>query len=106
MRGGNEGKGFPGGSVECRRCRIDPWVRKIPWRGAWQLTAVFWPGESHGQRSLAGYSAYGRKESDTTEVTQATREKHRGVTGGLLALILLSGVGGGGEACLPAAPTP
>ena len=35
----------------------------------WQPTPVFWPGESHGQRSLAGYSPWGRTESDTTEVT-------------------------------------
>ena len=31
-----------------------PWVRKIPWRRAWQPTPVFLPGESHGQRSLVG----------------------------------------------------
>ena len=30
-------------------------------------TPVFWPGESHGQRSLAGYSPRGRKELDMTE---------------------------------------
>ena len=30
--------------------------RKIPWRKAWQPTPVFLPGESHGQRSLAGYN--------------------------------------------------
>ena len=35
-----------------RRCRFDPWVRKIPW----QPTPVFLPGEFHGQRSLVGYS--------------------------------------------------
>ena len=46
-----------------------PWLGKIPWRRAWQLTPVFFPGESHGQRSLAGYSPQGRKESDTTEET-------------------------------------
>ena len=40
---------------------------KIPWRRAWQPTLVFLPGESHGQRSLAGYSPWGRKESDRTE---------------------------------------
>ena len=34
-------------------------------------TAVSWPGESHGQRSLAGYSPWGHKESDTTKHTQA-----------------------------------
>ena len=38
-----------------------------PWRRKWQPTAVFLPGESHGQKSLVGYSARGRKESDTTE---------------------------------------
>ena len=34
---------------------MDPWVRKIPWQRAWQPTPVFLSGESHGQRSLAGY---------------------------------------------------
>jgi len=33
-----------------------PWVRKTPWRRAWQPTPVFLPGKSHGQRSLAVYS--------------------------------------------------
>ena len=46
---------------------FDPWVGKIPWRRAWQLTPIFLPGEFHGQRSLAGYSPSGCKESDTTE---------------------------------------
>ena len=44
-----------------------PWVGKIPWRRKWQPTPVFLPGESHGRRSLVGYSPRGRKESDTTE---------------------------------------
>ena len=50
-------------------CRIgfDPWVGTIPWRKEWQPTPVFLPGESHGQRSLAGYSPWGHKESDRTE---------------------------------------
>jgi len=52
---------------ECRRPGFDPRVGKIPWRREWQHTPVFLPGESHGQRSLAGYSPWGRKESDTTE---------------------------------------
>ena len=34
------------------------WVGKIPWRRKWQPTLVFLPGESHGQRSLAGYSPW------------------------------------------------
>ena len=44
-----------------------PWVVKIPWRRKWESTPVFLPGQSHGQRSLAGYSPWGRKELDTTE---------------------------------------
>ena len=35
------------------------WVRKIPWRRAWQPTSVFLPGESHGQRSLVGSQSMG-----------------------------------------------
>ena len=59
-------------ACQCRRRkrhRFDPWVRKIPWRRKWQPTVVFLPGKSHGQRSLAGYSAWGYKESDMTEHT-------------------------------------
>ena len=50
-----------------RRHEFNPSVGKIPWRRKWQLTLVFLPGESHGQRSLTGYSSWGHKESDTTE---------------------------------------
>ena len=55
---------------QCRRRRrpgFNPWVRKIPWSRKRQPTPVFLPGESFEQRSLAGYSPWGRKESDTTE---------------------------------------
>ena len=53
--------GFPGSSAgknliavqERQEMRV-PWVGKIPWSGAGQPTAVFLPGESHGQRNLAG----------------------------------------------------
>ena len=41
---------------KCKRHKFDLWVRKIPWRRAWQPTPVFLPGEPHGQRSLEGYS--------------------------------------------------
>ena len=50
-----------------RRPGLNRWVGKIPWRRKWQPTPVSLPGESHGQRSLVGYSPWGRKESDTTE---------------------------------------
>ena len=46
---------------------FDPWVGKIPWGRKWQPTPVFLPGESQGQRSLADYSPWGHKESETTE---------------------------------------
>ena len=46
-----------------------PWVGKFPWIRAWQPTSVFLPGEFQGQRGLAGYSSWGLKELDTTEVT-------------------------------------
>ena len=48
----------------------DPWGGKIPWSRKWQPTPVFLPGKSHGQRSLVGYSPWGRRESDTTEATE------------------------------------
>ena len=51
----------------CRRCGFGPWVGKVPWSRKWQPTPVFMPRRSHGQRSLVGYSPWGRKESDTTE---------------------------------------
>ena len=41
---------------------------KITLRRAWQPTPVFFPGQYHGQRNLAGYSSWGHKELDTTEV--------------------------------------
>ena len=53
--------------LRCRRPGFKPWVGKIPWRREWQPTPVSLPGESQGQRSLAGCSPWGRKESDTTE---------------------------------------
>ena len=71
-------RGFPGGtsgkepSCQCRKCkrlRFDFWVGKIPWRRAQKPTPVFLPGESHRQRSLAGYSPEGCKELGKTEAT-------------------------------------
>ena len=46
---------------------------RYSWRRAWQPSPVFLPGESHGQRSLAGHGPWGRKESDTTEATKQAR---------------------------------
>ena len=61
LLGCSDGKGP---ACTCRRCRFDPWVGKIPWRRKWQPTPVFLPGESHGQRSMMGYSPWGHKEAE------------------------------------------
>ena len=67
---------FPGGTsgkeptCQCRRPVFDLWVGKIPWRSKGQPTPVFLPGESHGQRNLVGYSPWGCKESDMTDIAQ------------------------------------
>ena len=53
--------------LQCGKPRFDPWVGKMPWKRKWQPTPVFLPGESHGCRSLEGYSPRGRKELDPTE---------------------------------------
>ena len=65
--------------------------RSSPWRRKWQPTPIFLPGESHGQRSLAGYSSWSSKESDTTEATKhSTEHKVRHMMFLLLCLTSLS----------------
>ena len=59
-------------SLVAQRLKNPPAIRKcgfekIPWGREWQPTPIFSPGESHGQRSLVGYSSRGCKESDMTE---------------------------------------
>jgi len=48
----------------------NPGLGRSLWSRKWQATPVFLPGESHGQRRLAGYSPWGHKELATTEYTQ------------------------------------
>ena len=64
--GGSDGKSI---CPQCRRPGFNPWVGKTSWRRKWQPTPVFLPGKSHGWRSLVGYSSWGRKGSDTTDLT-------------------------------------
>ena len=69
--------GFPGGTGgnppasagDIRDIGSIPESGRFPWRRAWQPTPVFFPEESHGQRSLAGYSPWDRQEWDKTEAT-------------------------------------
>ena len=49
-----------------RETWVDPWVRKILWRGNGKPTPVFLPGESPWTEE-PGYSPWGRKDSDMTE---------------------------------------
>ena len=62
-------KDTPANAGDIRDVGFDPWVGKLSWRRVQQPTPVFLPGESHGQRSLAGYHPWGHKESDKTEAT-------------------------------------
>ena len=47
------------------------------WRGKWQPTPVFLPGESQGQGSLVGCHLWGRTESDTTEAMQQQQQQQQ-----------------------------
>ena len=60
---------LPAKAGDSRDGEFDPWVGKIPWTRKWQPTPVFLPGKFHVQRSLAGYSPWGHKESDMSEHT-------------------------------------
>ena len=53
-----------------------PGLGRSPWRREWLPSPVFLPGESHGQRSLAGCSPWGHKESDTTKGLTLSLFKH------------------------------
>ena len=52
---------------------FSPWGGNITWRRARQPILGFLPGESLGQRSLAGYSPWGHKELGMTKVTEHAR---------------------------------
>ena len=47
-----------GSACQCRRRGFNPWAWKIPWRRKWLPTPVFLPRQSHGRRSLAGFSPW------------------------------------------------
>ena len=60
-------KNLPANAGDIRDVGSIPGSGRFPWRREWQPTPAFLPGESHGQKSLVGYSPRGHKESDTTE---------------------------------------
>ena len=53
--GGTSGKELRANAGDLKRLGFHPWGGKIPWRRAWQPTPVFLPGDSHGQRNMAGF---------------------------------------------------
>ena len=59
----------------------EAWVRSLgqedPWRNKWHPTPVFFPGESHGWRSLVGCCLWGHTESDMTEATQQQQQLNK-----------------------------
>ena len=61
-------------AYQCRRCRFDPWVRKIPWRRKWYSIPVFLPGKSHGHRSFMGLVNRVTKELGMTEPLNNNKE--------------------------------
>ena len=61
--------------LQYRRPGFEPRVGKIPWRREWLPTPMFLPGESHGQRSLAGYSSWGCKDVRHNWMTKHTHNK-------------------------------
>ena len=62
-------KNLPAKAGGARHRGSIPGSGRFPWRKAWQPTPVLLPKESHGQRSLAGYSPEGHEELDLTEAT-------------------------------------
>ena len=66
-------------ACQCKRLRrrgFSAQAGKILWNRKWQPTPVFLPGESHGQRSLLGYSPWGCKQLDMTKHTHSHTHTH------------------------------
>ena len=61
--------------LQRRRRGSNLWVGMIPWKRKWQPTPVFLPGKSHGQRSLAGSSPWGRKRVRHDLATKQWKER-------------------------------
>ena len=99
--GGTSGKES---TCQSKRHGFSPQVGKIPWRRKQQPTAIFLPGESHGWRSLAGYSPGGGKESDTTEYQSSPQRDILGQGPFLWVHVSCAAwVEGKGYVCAPAA---
>ena len=61
---------------EMQKTQVQSLGQEAPLEEEMATTPVFLPGKSHGQGSLAGYSPWGRKESDTTKHTHSILDKY------------------------------
>ena len=68
-------KNLPTNSGDIRNAGSIRGSRRFSCRSIWQFTPLFFPGESHGHRILAGYSLQGHKASDMTEATQHAQDE-------------------------------
>ena len=73
-------KGF---ACQCRRCRFDPWVGKIPWRWKWQPTSLFLPEKFHGQRTCQA-TVHGVTKSRTWQMTMYPSSYTAGLYGKII----------------------
>ena len=75
-------------TCQSRRHQFNPWLRKIPWRRKQQLTPAFLSGESHGQRSLLGYSPQGLRRVRHDWATKQLQQHSASSAGmGLLCIL-------------------
>ena len=59
----------PANTGDIRDTGSIPGLGRLPGKGKSNPLQYFLPGESHGQRSLGGYSPWGHRESDTIAAT-------------------------------------
>ena len=69
FQGGVSSKESAYNAADAEEVHSIPESGRFPWRREWQPTPVFLLGESHGQKSLVGYSPHSHKELDTTKMT-------------------------------------
>ena len=74
-------KNLPANTGNARDVDSIPGLGRFPRRRKWQPTPVFLPGKSQEQRSLAGYSPWGHKESDPTEQLSTHMHTHTSSAG-------------------------
>ena len=78
-------------SRRCKRCGLDPWVRKITWSRRWQPTPVFLPGESHGRGAWQATESQRVRHDWAPEHSSIARNWKTKKTGRIPDTVLLTG---------------